>query len=421
MRRRGRTSTPNGRASLPDLFGTASPMIAPGSRAFIFLLGGMGALTALSTDMSVPALPRLAEVFQTSADRTQLTLSLYLLGFAIGQLVYGPVSDRFGRRPILLFGLTLYLLASIGCVFAASIEQLIVFRLLQGLGGCASRVMSPAIVRDEFHAERGAQVLSSVVMVMALAPLLAPTIGGFLVQFFDWRAIFILLTVAAILVLTAIATQFTESAKYRDVSATKLHNILRNYGRFLGDRTCLGYTLINCSIFGGMFCYISGSSFVLIDFYGLSSQLYGILFSLNGVAFMVGSSLNRRLLRRHAPQRVLRGGLAICMVAGILTLLGAALRFGDPAGVVAPFVLYSFGVALVYSNCTARAMESMPQIAGLASSLIGSSQMLTAALAGYLVNLFYTGTPMAMTAGIAIAAAVGCLCNFAIVPGAVRR
>jgi DHA1 family bicyclomycin/chloramphenicol resistance-like MFS transporter len=395
-------------------------MIAPGSRGFVLLLGGMGMLTALSTDMSVPALPRLAEVFQTGADRAQLTLSLFLLGFAFGQLVYGPVSDRFGRRPILLFGLSLYTLASVGCVFATSIEQLIVFRLLQGLGGCAPRVMSPAIVRDEFHADRGAQILSSVVIVMAIAPLIAPTIGGFLVQVFDWRAIFIVLTVAAIVVLAAVATQFGESAKYRDVSATHISSIVRNYGRFLGNRACLGYTLINCGVFGGMFCYISGSPFVLIDFYGLSTQLYGLFFSLNGLAFMAGSSINRRLLGRRKPQRILRVGLAICMLAGILILLDAIFRLAGPAGIIAPFILYCFGMALVYANGTARAMEPLPQIAGLASSLIGSSQMLTAALAGYLVNLFYTGTPVAMAAGIAIAAALACFCNFAIVPRALR-
>jgi DHA1 family bicyclomycin/chloramphenicol resistance-like MFS transporter len=395
-------------------------MIAPGSRGFVLLLGGMGALTALSTDMSVPALPRLAEVFHTSADRAQLTLSLFLLGFAFGQLGFGPVSDRFGRRPVLLFGLSLYTLASIGCIFATSIEQLIAFRLLQGLGGCAPRVMSPAIVRDEFHAERGAQVLSSVVIVMAIAPLVAPTIGGFLVRFFDWRSIFVVLTLAALVVLGAVATQFGESAKYRDASATRIASILRNYGRFLGNRACLGYTLINCGVFGGMFCYISGSSFVLIDLYGLTTQIYGLLFSLNGLAFMAGSSINRRLLGNHKPQRILRVGLAICMLAGTVILLCAALPFGGPAGIIAPFIVYCFGMALVYSNGTARAMEPMPQIAGLASSLIGSSQMLTAAVAGYLVNLFYSGTPVAMTAGIAIAAAVACLSNFVVVPRAIR-
>jgi MFS transporter, DHA1 family, multidrug resistance protein len=391
-------------------------MIAPGSRGFVLLLGGMGALTALSTDMSVPALPRLAEVFHTSADRAQLTLSLFLLGFAFGQLAYGPVSDRFGRRPILLFGLALYTLASIGCVFATSIEQLIVFRLLQGLGGCAPRVMSPAIVRDEFHAERGAQILSSVVIVMAIAPLLAPTIGGFLVKLFDWQAIFVVLTVAAILVLAAVATQFGESAKYRDVSATRISIILRNYGRFLANRTCLGYTLVNCGVFGGMFCYISGSSFVLIDFYGLSPQVYGLFFSLNGLSFMTGSSINRRLLNRRTPDRILRVGLAICMLAGAVILLDAVLRLGGAAGIIVPFIVYCFGMALVYANGTARAMEPMPQIAGLASSLIGSSQMLTAALGGYLVNLFYGGTPLAMTAAIASAAAFAGLCYLAIVP-----
>jgi DHA1 family bicyclomycin/chloramphenicol resistance-like MFS transporter len=159
---------------------------------------------------------------------------------------------------------------------------------------------------------------------------------------------------------------------------------------------------------------------VLIDFYGLSTQIYGLFFSLNGLAFMAGSSINRRLLGRRKPQQILRVGLAICMAAGILILLDAIFRLAGPAGIIAPFILYCFGMALVYANGTARAMEPLPQIAGLASSLIGSSQMLTAALAGYLVNLFYTGTPVAMAAGIAIAAALACFCNFTIVPRALR-
>jgi MFS transporter, DHA1 family, multidrug resistance protein len=386
-------------------------MLAPTSRAFVVMLGALTALTALSVDMSLPALPRLAAVFATTPDKAQLTLSVFLIGFAIGQLAYGPVSDRFGRKPVLLFGLVVYTIGGIGCAFAGTIDQLILFRLLQGIGGCVGRVMGPAIVRDEFHAQQGAQVLSYVTLVMALAPLVAPVIGGYLLVIADWQAIFVVLAAFGTVVLAVIAARFGESSKHRDPQATEIATLLRNYGRFLAHRACLGYALINCFVFAGLFSYISGSSFVFIEVFGLPSQVYGILFGVTATAFMAGASLNGRFVRRRAPHIVLRVGLAIVLVGGaaMLACAVAASEALGIAGVLVPIVVYVFGMAFVFPNATAAAMEPMPRMAGVASSLLGSSQMATGSLAGYLVNRFYDRTPLAMATGIAASAALACL------------
>jgi DHA1 family bicyclomycin/chloramphenicol resistance-like MFS transporter len=383
-------------------------MLAPGSRAFIVLLGALTALTALSVDMSLPALPRLTAVFATTPDKAQLTLSVFLVGFAIGQLAYGPVSDRFGRRPVLLFGLVVYTIGGIGCALASSIDQLILFRLLQGIGGCVGRVMGPAIVRDEFHAQKGAQVLSYVTLVMALAPLIAPVIGGYLLVIADWQAIFFVLAAFGAAVLAIIAMRFGESSKYRDPQATQISTLLRNYGRFLTHRACLGYALINCFTFAGLFSYISGSSFVFIEVFGLPSHIYGILFGLTAFALMAGASLNGRLLRRLLPKTVLRAGLAIVLFGGAAMLASAIVLPSIPS-VLLSIMIYVFGMAFVFPNATASAMEPMPRMAGVASSLLGSSQMATGSLAGYLVNSFYDRTPLAMASGIAAAAVLACL------------
>src|SRR5229473_5586052 len=301
-------------------------MLAPDSRAFVILLGALTALTALSIDMSLPALPRLTIVFATTPDKAQLTLSVFLIGFAIGQLAYGPISDRFGRRPVLLFGLVVYTLGGIGCALAGSIDQLILCRLLQGLGGCVGRVMGPAIVRDEFHAQKGAQVLSYVTLVMALAPLLAPVIGGYLLVFADWQAIFLSLAVFGAIVLIVIAARFAESSKHPDPQATQIPTLLRNYGRFLANRFCLGYALINCFVFAGLFSYISGSSFVFIEVFGLPGHVYGMLFGVTAFALMAGAGLNGRLLRRQPPKTVLRAGLAIVLLGGAAMLTTALVQ-----------------------------------------------------------------------------------------------
>jgi len=251
-------------------------------------------------------------------------------------------------------------------------------------------------------------VLSYVTLVMALAPLIAPVIGGYLLVIADWQAIFFVLAAFGAAVLAIIAMRFGESSKYRDPQATQISTLLRNYGRFLTHRACLGYALINCFTFAGLFSYISGSSFVFIEVFGLPSHIYGILFGLTAFALMAGASLNGRLLRRLLPKTVLRAGLAIVLFGGAAMLASAIVLPSIPS-VLLSIMIYVFGMAFVFPNATASAMEPMPRMAGVASSLLGSSQMATGSLAGYLVNSFYDRTPLAMASGIAAAAVLACL------------
>lgn len=394
-------------------------MLVPGTRAFTILLGALSGITALSVDMSLPALPRLTEVFATSPETVQLTLSLFLAGFAVGQLLYGPLSDRFGRRPVLLGGLAIYAAGGVGCALSPSIEALVAFRLLQGVGGCVGRVMGPAIVRDEFEARRGAEVLSHITQVMALAPLVAPVVGGYLLDLAGWRSIFATLGACGLAILVATFAQFAESSRYRDPSALRPAALAGNWVRFLTNRACLGHLLIVCCVFAGLFSYISGSSFVFIEVFGVSSQAYGLLFASTALAFMAGALVNARLVRRLPPAPILRAGLAVVVTGGLALLAFAALRPSIP-GILGPMMVFVFGIGLVVPNATAAAMEPLPRIAGVASSLLGSAQMAVGSVAGLLVNRYYDGTPIAMATGVAAGALAAALAYLVIIRPARR-
>lgn len=395
-------------------------MFVPGTRAFTLLLGALSGVTALSVDMSLPAMPRIAEVFATTPEMAQLTLSLFLAGFAVGQLLYGPLSDRYGRRPVLLGGLAIYAAGGLGCALSPSIEALVAFRLIQGIGGCVGRVMGPAIVRDEFEPRRGAQILSHVTQVVALAPLLAPVVGGYLLNVADWRSIFFTLAACGIAILLATATQFAESSRYRDASALQPAILFGNWIRFLTHRACLGQLLIICSVFSGLFSYISGSSFVFIEVFGVSSQIYGILFGVTALALMAGAMANARLVQRLPGAAILRAGLGIVLIGG-LSLLALALLRPSILGVLGPMMVFVFGMGLVIPNATMAAMEPLPRLAGVASSLLGSTQMAAGSLSGYLVNRFYDGTPLAMASGIAGGALAAMLAYLVLVRPVERR
>jgi DHA1 family bicyclomycin/chloramphenicol resistance-like MFS transporter len=362
-------------------------------------------MTALAIDMSLPALPALARDFAAPADRVQLTLSLFLLGYAGGQLVCGPLSDRFGRRPLLLIGLVVYALAGVTCALAPRIGVLLAARLVQGVGACVGPVLGRAVVRDHLSGPRAAQMLSSLTLVMALAPLLAPIIGGQLLEHFGWQAIYLCLGVVGAALLAATWAGFGESLKHPDPQAITPARLLANYRTFLGNRHCLGFALVNGFGFAGLFCFISGSPLVLIEVYGVPSARYGLYFGLSAVGIMLGAATNKRLLHRFSGERVLRWGLVLLLAAGLLLLLQSATRLGGAAGVMPPVMLYVFAYALTAPNATALAMEPLPRMAGMAASLMGAIQMAGGSLAGWLVSLVYDGTPLAMGEGLALMAA----------------
>jgi DHA1 family bicyclomycin/chloramphenicol resistance-like MFS transporter len=388
--------------------------LAPGSRGFIVLLGALTAITALSIDMSLPAMPTLTAVFAAPTERTQLTLSVFLLGFAASQLVYGPLSDRFGRRPVLLFGLAIYTAGGIACALSPSMEALIAARFLQGLGAAVGRTLGPAIVRDEFQQPRSAQVLSYITVVMTLAPLLAPIAGAHLLVALGWKAIFLTLGLAGAALLAAAALALGETNRRRDPAALRPRALLRNWFRFFSNPVCAGFALVNCCVFAALFSYISNSPFVFIDTFGLSTESYGYLFGSTALAFMAGSLVNGRLVRRLSPYRALELGFALICSGGLLLVTLAALRLFGPLGVILPMTIFVFGMGMVFPNATAAAMEPLPQMAGTASSLIGSSQMLFGSLVGWVVSRLYDRSSLPMAASVALMSATAALIYLAL-------
>ncbi|HLI21733.1 MAG TPA: Bcr/CflA family multidrug efflux MFS transporter [Stellaceae bacterium] len=390
-------------------------MLNPHGRPFRVLLGAQSMVSSLAVDMSLPALPAIAAAFGTDAARAQLTIGFYLLGYASGQLFYGPLSDRFGRRPILLIGMTIYALSGFLCAVAPSIDAMIALRLLQGFGGAAGVVVTRAAARDHFGGRDLAQMMSSITAVQAFGPLLAPVIGGVLATHFRWETIFYVQGTFAAAMLLSTWAGFPESLKTRDLHAIRPGRLLTNYWTFFSHPRCIGFALVSACVFGGLFIVLSASPFVLIDVYGVSSQAYGFFFGTSVLGYMVGSFANRRLLGRGvASEGLLRTGLVLLIVAAGAMLILAAEMWGGIAGVMVPYVSYCFAISFVQPNAIAAAMEPVPHMAGTGASLMGAIQMASAAAGGFIVDLFFDGTGTPMGIGMASAAITASLFYWAI-------
>ncbi|HWK47591.1 MAG TPA: multidrug effflux MFS transporter [Stellaceae bacterium] len=391
-------------------------MLLPGSRGFVILLGAFTALSALSIDMSLPALPLLMRLFATTPAAAQWTLSGFLLGFAGGQLVCGPAADRFGRRPVLLVGLAIFTLGTLGCAASQTMEQLIACRVISGIGACVGPILSRTIVRDLFDRAVGAHILSAITLVMAVAPLLAPTLGGYFVEFLNWRLIFVVIGVFGAVVFGVAWRRLPESIAARDVHALRPRRLAANYWRFLSTRSSMGYAIVNCLAFSGLFCYISGSPFVLIEVFGVPTPLFGYIFALPALALMIGSTANRLMLRRLTPETILQVGLGIIALCGLGIATAARFDLAGLAGVMVPMTGYVFAIGILLPNSTAAAMEPLSEMAGVASSLLGFLQMAGAGLVGYLLSMFYDHTALPMSVSVAALGLAACAAYYIIVP-----
>ncbi len=362
------------------------PATRAGAVQLILILGGLGAVTPLTIDMYLPAMPQLADDLGTGSSQVQLTLTAFFVGLAVGHLVAGPLSDTFGRRRPLLIGLIAYVVVSVGCALAPSIWALTGLRLLQALGVATGLVLSRAIVRDVYSGPELGRTFSRLMLVNGLAPILAPVIGAQLLRFTDWRGIFLAFAVFGALLLVAVTVGLPETlppARRRPASAA---GTLRTSRMLLTDRLFVGYTVSSALALAAMFAYIACSSFVLQERFGLSAQQFSIVFGLNAVGIMTAAQINGRLLGRVSPRRMLGIGLTITAIADVLVLAAAVTGLGL-AAVLVPLFVSVAGIGLVLPNGTALAMADHPEVAGTASAVIGVVQFVTGGLAAPLVGL----------------------------------
>jgi MFS transporter, DHA1 family, multidrug resistance protein len=376
-------------------------MYRPNGLAVTALLTALVALGPLSTDLYLPSLPGLLRHFGADIAQVQLTLSIFLLGLAGGQLVYGPLSDRFGRRPVLLAGLVIYTLASLACVAASGISTLIAARFLQACGACAGPVVCRAVVRDVYGREGAARVLSYMGAAMALAPALGPILGGFIEGWLGWRANFAVLALYGAAGLCVTLAILPETAPHRD-EPIAIGSLLHGYGALMKARGYLGFVLACALAYGGIFSFISGSSFVFVDILGLRPQAYGLCFAAIVLGYMSGTLAGGRMTRRMGIERMVRVGGWIAAAGGLILAFVIWTEGASVPGILLPTTVYMLGTGLILPNAMAGAIGPFPRIAGTAAALLGFVQMGIAAAVGVAIGHLADGTARPMAAGIAI-------------------
>ena len=360
----------------------------------VLILGALSAFGPLAIDFYLPAFPAMAQAFATDEKHVQATLAAYFLGLSIGQLAYGPVADRFGRRKPLMFGVTLFTLASLACAYAPNLDTLVVARFIQALGGCAGMVLSRAIVSDKCDPVASAKVFSQLMLVMGLAPILAPMLGGVLVNLAGWQSIFLALSLFSAGCLLAVSLGLPESLP-EHIPRQPLSGALRQYLRLLADRVFLGHALTGGIAIAGMFAYIAGSPFVFIKLYGVPAEHYGWLFGTNAAGFIL-----------VAPAFLLGRAVWLYLVAGLVLLGVAALRPAQLWPLLMPLFICIASLGCIIPNASACAMSGQGARAGSASALMGCVQFSVAAGAAALVGLLHDGSAVPMAIVISLCGAL---------------
>ncbi len=378
------------------------PLAAFRQAPLLLLITACLMMQPLSTDLYLASLPGLASSFQAPAATVQLTLSLFVLGFGSAQLAVGPLSDRFGRRPVLLCGLSLYLLASILCSIAPSIELLIMARFLQALGACSGVVVARAIVRDAYAVDHSAQVIAQSSTWLALAPLLGPILGSYLQVAFGWRAAFVALAVFSIWLVAMIYWRLPETNQHKDPRATDIAGLCANYRVVLSAPSFWAYALPGAFSYGTIFAFISGSSLVLIEVLQVPTAWFGYCFAFGVAGYMLGTMLCRRLLASIDQAAAFRIGTLASLAAGSVFLLLVSIGVTHWTLVLAAMFLSMGAHGINFPIAQSGAVSPFPQQAGTAAGIMGALNMAVAFAVGTLVGATYNGTlmPLAVIAGI---------------------
>ena len=378
------------------------PMIVPA------VLITTSAASILSTDLYVPSLPHLPAYFATDAETVQLTMSLNLLGYALAQLVHGPLSDRFGRRPLMIAGMAGFVLFSLACALAYSIEALIVARVLQGIATCVESVVVLAVIRDLYDGPSSVRILGAYGMALALAPAVGPMIGGFVHVWQGWRANFFLLTVLGAMV-TALVWRFLPETTVPDRGALNARRLARGYAALLVPGPYLVYALISAAALGALFAFITAAPFVLIDRLGVATEHYGFYQAAIVLAYFLGSLVVNRMAGRIGTERLLGAGLVVVAMGGVALPAVLAAGAETPAAITAAMSLYAFGLGPVFATAPVRAFDTAASARGSAAAMLGTLEMGGGAMGAFGVGIFHDGTawPMALIVGAAALLAVG--------------
>ncbi len=375
----------------------------------VLILGVLTAFGPMSIDMYLPAFPQISRDLGISAGTVQLSVSAFLFGSAAGQLLYGPLADRVGRRPPLLFGLSLYVIATLGCACVRSGGGLLFWRLFMAVGGGAGMVIARAVVRDRYGTADAARMFSLLMLVMGAAPILAPVVGGQLLLITGWRGIFGLLCLFGVASLGAVLAWLPESLPRERRVRLSLTEMVTGYGGLFKNRGYIRYAVALGCVAGVTFAYISGASFFFIELNGLSPQRFGVLFGANAFGLIGASQINRRLLRRFSAQRIMTTCFALNGIASLLLVAGVAVGAG---GFLMQGLLIFFCVCMtgfLYPNVTALALAPFEKSAGSASALLGTIQYTIGASAGALVGMLHNDTALPMAASMALCGVVGWL------------
>jgi DHA1 family bicyclomycin/chloramphenicol resistance-like MFS transporter len=366
------------------------------------VLGLLAAIGPFAIDMYLPALPTIATDLKASTAATQMTLMAFFIAFGVCQIVYGPVSDMIGRKPPIYFGLAIFALGSIGCALASSIEMLIAFRVLQGIGASAAMVIPRAIIRDLHTGTEATRLMSLVMLVFSVAPILAPLTGSALIVPFGWRAVFVAVTVVTVLTFVLFAVSLPETNAKENRVKVSAANLLAGFGTLMRDGRFLGLTFIGAFGMSSFFTFLASSSFIYIDHFGLNPTTYSLAFSVNAIGFIGASQFAATLGERYGMARVVTAAVAAyATFAVILFAVTAAGVDSLPVLMILLFCSFAF-LGLVIPSTMVLALEEHGPIAGMASALGGTLQMVTGGIVIVLTSVFFNGTALPMVATIMI-------------------
>ncbi|WP_161597655.1 multidrug effflux MFS transporter [Fluviispira multicolorata] len=381
----------------------------------IFILILVISLPSFSTDSYIPSLPHMIEDLNTTQPLIQLTLSFYMIGFAISMLTCGSLSDRFGRRPILLIGLSLFLISSIACMFAPNVWFLIIARFFQALGGCCGIVLGRTIVRDSFEKKDQVKVLTYMATGMAISPAIAPIIGGVLQTYFGWRSSFLLLIILSAIILVMVYYKVEETNKNLNPKATHFFTLLKNYKEILSNRTYLGYTLTISFAWCAYFSFISSSSFIFQDIIGVSSVIYGVIFALVSFGYICGTIMARKLSVKFHMNYILFFAAIICLLSSLILFIFAIFNFISVGVILFPIIVLMFGIGIIFPLTQVGMMDIFPKMLGIASGLFFFIEIMFGVFAGYISGSFKSENQLPMASVMFVSCLLLILSYYALI------